>query len=350
MKTSDIGFESNIVSLHNPFMHISEIWEGSGLMPVTFRVLLSPLSLLYAVGWECYIGVYRSGLKKAKHPHSPVFCVGNLIAGGSGKTPMTLHLVDVLRELGHEVVVSCSGYGSPKSKAATVAIDGQLNAQTWGDEAALFRWKRPNLPLIVGRARVEAAELCQRQFPNAVLLMDDGFQHLPLKKNLTILLDPDKPINRMCLPAGPYREPRWNRKRADLVIPGQFRTEEFVSFTNVAGETVNPPTTCATLLALAQPEKVIQSVEAMGCRVAERVLLPDHDPLTGGNLLNKLPTDKPTVVTGKDWVKLRNRPDVGEREFLILNHEVRVEPQVQFKNWLKSKLDGIQKANHSGPG
>ena len=319
-------------------------------MPVTFRILLSPLSLLYAVGWEGYLGVYKWGLKTAKHPHSPIICVGNLISGGSGKTPMTLHLVDVLRELGYDVVVSCSGYGSPKSEAATVATDGQQDARIWGDEAALFRRKRPDLPLIVGRARVEAAELCQREFPNAVLIMDDGFQHLPLKKDLTVLLDPENPKNRMCLPAGPYREPRWNRKRADLVIPGVFRIEESVSFTNPDGETVNPPATCATLLALAQPEKVIRSVEAMDCRVAERVLLPDHDPLTSGNLLDNLPTDKPTVVTGKDWVKLRNRPDVGEREFLILNHEVRVEPYAQFKDWLKSKLDGIQKANHSGPG
>lgn len=334
------------IVLHNPSMHASELWEGRGVGPTLARIGLAPFSLLYAAGWEAYLGIYRLGLKKAQRPHSPIVCVGNLISGGSGKTPVTLHLVDALRDLGWDVVVSSSGYGSPRSEAATVAPEGELLAQEWGDEAALFRWKRPDLPLIVGRRRVLAAQLCHERYPNAVMLMDDGFQHLPLRKDLSLILDPEQPRNRMCLPAGPYREARWNRKRADLVIPGQFRVEETTNFLAADGTGASTPDKFAILLALGRPQNVIDALQRQGLTPQHREILPDHDPLTGGTLIDRLPADIPTVVTAKDWVKLRQRPDVGQREFLILNHEVRIEPQSEFRSWLKPKLDVIQKANH----
>lgn len=328
-------------------MHASELWEGRGIGPVLARVALAPFSLLYGLGWEAYLGIYYLGLKRAKHPHSPILCVGNLVSGGSGKTPVVLHLSDVLRELEYKVAVSSSGYGSPRSEAATVAPDGPLDAREWGDEAALFRWRHPDLPLIVGRRRVLAAELCAQTYPDHILLMDDGFQHLPLRKDLTILLDPAKPKNPLCLPAGPYREPRWNRRRADLVLPGEFRVEESSrGLLTPDGALAPTPEEAALLCALGQPDKVVRSLEALGCKVRDRFLMPDHDPLTGGTLIQSLPTDIPTVVTAKDWVKLKNRPDVGERHFLILDHGATIEPAAEFKAWLKSKLDGIQKANH----
>ncbi|MBC8063616.1 MAG: tetraacyldisaccharide 4'-kinase [Chlorobia bacterium] len=329
-------------------MHASELWEGQGFGPTVARIALWPLSLLYAVGWEAYLAMYSLGLKKARHPHSPILCIGNLVSGGSGKTPATMHLVGVLRELGKAPVVSCSGHGSPRSEAATVAPEGPLDAREWGDEAALFRLKHPDLPLIVGRRRVLAAELCANSFPNSLLLMDDGFQHLPLKKDLTVILDPERPRNRMCLPAGPYREPRWNRKRADLVIPGEFElSESSKDLIRPDGSLIAQPVAVTLLCALARPDKVIQTLGSQGIDVRHRLILPDHDPLTGGTLLADLPKDMPVVVTAKDWVKLKNRTDVGEREFLILDHSVSVEPQAKFKAWLQTKIDAIQKANHS---
>lgn len=326
-------------------MHASELWESRDLGPALARIGLAPFSLLYGFGWEAYLGIYRLGFKRAKHPHSLIVCVGNLISGGSGKTPVTLHLVDLLRDLGKTVVVSSSGYGSPRSEAATVAPEGELSAAEWGDEAALFRWKRPDLPLIVGRRRVLAAQLCHKQFPDAVLLMDDGFQHLPLRKDLSLVLDPQHPKNRMCLPAGPYREPRWNRRRADLVIPGEFRIEESSSFLTTDRAEAPTPAEASLLVALGRPQNVVKALQAKGVVIEAQNLLPDHDPLTSGTLIDKLPTGIPTVVTVKDWVKLRQRPDVSQREFLILDHEVRIEPQAEFRSWLNSKLDVIQKAN-----
>lgn len=327
-------------------MHPSELWHGRGIGPTLARAALSPFALLYCLGWEAYLGMYRLGIKRAKHPHSPIFCVGNLVSGGSGKTPIVLHLVDVLRELGFNVAVSSSGYGSPRSQAAMIAPDGALDAREWGDEAALFRWMKPDLTLIVGRRRVLAAEICAQSYPDHILLMDDGFQHLPLGKDLSILLDPTEPMNAMCLPAGPYREPRWNRGRADLVLPGEFRVEESTrGFLTPEGTVVPSPSKAALLCAIGQPENVIRAMGAMGCGVRDRFLMSDHDPLTGGTLVQSLPSDIPTVVTAKDWVKLKNRSDIADRRFLILDHSATIEPAAEFKAWLKTKLDGIQEAN-----
>ncbi|MFX8929914.1 tetraacyldisaccharide 4'-kinase, partial [Acinetobacter baumannii] len=84
-----------------------------------------------------------------------------------------------------------------------MAPDGPLDPAGWGDEPAMFRWLLPDVPLVVGRRRVLAAELVHQHFPKAVLVMDDGFQHLPVKKHIQILLDDPTPKNSRCLPAGP---------------------------------------------------------------------------------------------------------------------------------------------------
>lgn len=324
-------------------MHAQELWTSASAKARVLRTLLTPASWLYAIGWQGYLTIYRLGFKKAKRPHSPVVCVGNLQVGGTGKTPFTVHVADVLAALGHEVVVSCSGYGSPAAEAARVAPEGPLRASEWGDEAALFRDLRPEIPLIVGRRRVLAGELCHEHFPDAVLLMDDGFQHLPLAKDIAIVLDPEVP-NRRCLPAGPYREPWANRRRADLIVPGEFsvavRPQEFL---DRRGSAVKLPGKVDVLCGLGQPQRFLDGLRQAGVDLGEVLLMPDHDPLTTGNLLSAFSGTRPIVVTGKDWVKLRERTDTDRYEFLIATREVVVEPQAEFREWLRTKLNGISR-------
>lgn len=322
-------------------MHASELWTSGAPKARLARLGLLPLSGLYAVGWEVYLAMYRLGIKRAAEPHQPVVCVGNLVVGGAGKSPLTLHLAGLLREMGREVVVACSGYGSPHAEAAAIAPEGPLSPKEWGDEPAMFRWLMPDLPLVVGRRRVLAAELVHQQFPRAVMLMDDGFQHLPLRKHLTLVLDEPRPKNRLCLPAGPYREPRWNRRRADAVLPDRFRVvSEPLRFVRPNGTEMNAPGAYATLCALGQPERFERAVlDATGVEPVAAVRLGDHDPLDAGTLLERLPTDCPTVTTAKDWVKLRERSDIGSREFLVAQHAVRVEPAAEFRAWLRERLD-----------
>lgn len=319
-------------------MHLSERWESNRLGDRILLGALTPLSWLYQAGWQAYRAIYRFGIKRPVAPHRAIVCVGNLVTGGAGKSPMTLHLAQLLRELGYDVVLSCSGYGSPAAKAAQVAPEGELDPRVWGDEPAMFRWLEPDLPIIVGRRRVLAAHLAAERFPGSVMLMDDGFQHLPLAKGLTILLDKRVAQNPRCLPAGPYREPRRNRKLADLVLPGEFSIEaEPVRVVDLAGSSIDPQPV-QVLCALGRPKSFLKSLRQAGFAISESTLLPDHDPMTAGTLLSGFDASRPVVVTAKDWVKLRQRKDIDGWNIGIAMHRVQVHPAAEFRSWLADRM------------
>jgi tetraacyldisaccharide 4'-kinase len=172
--------------------------------------------------------------------------------------------------------------------------------------------------------------------------MDDGFQHLPLKKHISLIIDDGTSHNRSCLPAGPYREPRHNRKRATKVVPDDFKVvREPLYIVSPGGEKV-VPTEYALLCALGQPSRFIAGVKDQfpnKLATTPMVLLQDHDPLTAPDLWKTLPPDLSIIVTAKDWVKLRDRADVSERTFLIARQEVRLEPREQFETWVERSFN-----------
>lgn len=307
--------------------------------------MLSPLSALYAAGWIAYQSVYNLGLKKAAEPHKAVITVGNLIAGGSGKTPTTVYVAGLLRKLGTDPVVSVSGYGAPRAREATIAPDGELSAKDWGDEAAMFRWFMPDLTLVVGRDRVLAATLVHERWPDRVMLMDDGFQHLRLKQPATIVLDPN-PANNFCMPSGPYREPRsLGLKRAGLVLPNteMTLTRGPTEFRQVSGPERDLQSTPVNVLcALARPYRLVNALQHEGFETGVVRVLPDHDPLSRGTLLKEFDPKVPLVVTAKDWVKLRERKDIDGRIVFACWYDVRVEPEGLFEDWIRRKLDGFR--------
>jgi tetraacyldisaccharide 4'-kinase len=256
-------------------------------------------------------------------------------------------MAKILVEMGFPVVVSASGYGSLRSVAATLAPEGPLLAKEWGDEPALIRWLMPDLPIVVGRRRVLAAELCHVAYPDAVLLLDDGYQHLPLAKDLSILIDPVDRTNRWCLPAGPYRQPSSDRARADLVLPDSFCLRpEFGPVLTPEGVEVKPQTVQA-LCAIGSPQSFLDSLVERGYVVERSLVLADHADLSDkalrpGYLNTRFEQSLPIVVTAKDWMKLMARPDVGDWKWAIAHYSVRIEPEAEFREWLKVKLSEIQ--------
>lgn len=320
------------------------IWFGKSIGSAAIRYALVPLSLLYACGWRLYNLLYTLKVKRASHPHWAIVCIGNLTVGGSGKTPLVLHMIDLLRSIGREVVVSCSAYGSPAQHEARLAPEGELDPALWGDEPAMIRWLRPDVPILCGRNRVRAAEICAREYPSAVLLMDDGYQHLPLKKDIAIVIDDPDPANPFCLPAGPYRQPRSDSMRADLVVPLDWPTETIqTGFFDPDGPHRNKIDGEAVLLcAIGSPEKFEKAMARQGLRIAHRVFLPDHDPLTAGTLFDNIPAELPIVVTPKDWVKLRKRSDLAGRKFYVATQEARFIEADKMALMLKRTLDEIE--------
>ncbi|MBL8065625.1 MAG: tetraacyldisaccharide 4'-kinase [Chthonomonadaceae bacterium] len=305
-----------------------------------FRALgLSPLSGLYALGWWCYQGTYALGLQRAYKAKIPVITVGNLVVGGSGKTPLAQHIAAILASAGKKVVLGMSGYGSPRAKSASLAPGGELDPWEWGDEPAMVRTEVPELTLIVGRDRVAAAKIAEEKFAHAVLVMDDGFQHLRLRQDIALVFDEPR-ANMFCLPAGPYREPRrTGRSRARTVIPNDmFR----VQVSNISLEQVHGPTTkpCEVDLvcAVARPERVVSTLSQLGHKVVSQICLPDHDQMRAKGLLDGIGHARPLVMTRKDWVKVRLRQDLGDKAIFLATRDLVIEPKQEFTKWLTEAI------------
>lgn len=325
------------------------IWYGDDLASKGLRFSMWPLSVLYAAGWTVYRALYDRRILKPAHPYRPTLCIGNLTVGGSGKTPTVLFVLEELRQLGAEVIVSCSGYGSPASGGASWAPEGPLSALEWGDEASLLRDEVPDLALVVGRNRVAAANLvAERNHDRTVLLMDDGFQHLPLAKDASILLDPPT-NNPFCLPAGPYREPIGNLHRGDVVVgpSGSFRLKsEITGVRPLSGGDLQdlPSGSASALCAIGRPQQFFQALTERGLQLETRTR-SDHDPLTETGLFVGLTS--PILVTSKDAVKLRLRTDIEREVIWVVEHRVTIQPLDEFRTWLQGQIASWFDEEHS---
>lgn len=320
-------------------MDAGKIWYSTRWKHKVLRFALFPLSLLYGLGWGVYRTTYKFGLKKPSYPHSAVLCVGGLVSGGAGKTPIVLAIAKYLVSQGVQVVLGCSGYGSPRSEAATLAPDGPLDPAEWGDEPSLMRMQLPDVPIIVGRRRVLAAEICSTHFPYALLLMDDGFQHLPLGKNLTIVVDPVHPKNKLLFPAGPYREPRSSAKNASLVLRDDGTYYHRSSTLESGAAIVQRGQFVKVLTGIGKPDEFCAQLIRMGFVLDEVVALQDHDPMTKKDLIPKGWAEMPIAVTLKDWVKLSKRQDFSDHNWILIQDKVTLTDS--FKSWLLEQVHAL---------
>tara|TARA_Y100000748_G_scaffold246437_1_gene210929 strand:- start:304 stop:1209 length:906 start_codon:yes stop_codon:yes gene_type:complete len=151
-----------------------------------------------------------------------VISIGNITAGGSGKTPTVEYLSRLLQSKGKKVGIISRGYRR-NSKKTLIVTDGKTKPKTWenfGDEPYLLSQKLDNVPIIVGKSRYEAGIKMIETFNPEIIIMDDGFQHISLSRDLDIVLvnSKDTKDTHRLIPVGMLREPVSNLSRADLVI------------------------------------------------------------------------------------------------------------------------------------
>jgi tetraacyldisaccharide 4'-kinase len=182
---------------------------------------LTGLSVLFGVVVRMRILAYRSRLllRDFRLP-TRVISVGNIAVGGTGKTPLVMLLSEYFQRLGKRVVIISRGY-KRKGKGVVVVSDGQrmlVDRERAGDEPYLFGRKLSGVPVVVGESRHLAGWVAIRDFAPDVLLLDDGFQHLKLRRDLDIVvIDGSNPFgNGMLLPRGILREPLSSLRRAQL--------------------------------------------------------------------------------------------------------------------------------------
>ena len=275
--------------------------------------LLWPLSLAYRAG-----AALHRGRQAPEHLPVPVIVVGNVIAGGAGKTPVVLAVLQHLRRRRLRAGAVSRGYG--RSSADCREVRPQDDPGATGDEPLLLR-RNSGLPVFVARRRVQAARALLAAYPaTQVIVSDDGLQHHALARDIEICVFDRRGIgNGWLLPAGPLREP-WPR-RVDLVLrdaqtPG---IEGHVVQRTLAPEALRGDgarraladlrgVPVIALAGIASPEAFFDMLRAAGLTLAASYGLPDHHDFV--HLPGAIPADATLVCTEKDAVKLwRLRPD-----------------------------------------
>jgi tetraacyldisaccharide 4'-kinase len=184
---------------------------------------LSAISLLYRAAVYLRRIFFRLHLFKRKKITCPVISVGNLTLGGTGKTPAVIQIAQFLKRNNRRPVVISRGYGRKDEAKIIVVSDGRsvlVDTQSGGDEPVMIGSNLQGIPVVVGSRRHQAALLAIQRFSPDVMVLDDGFQHIQLKRDLDIvLLDARNPFgNGKLFPAGILREPMNALRRAQAVL------------------------------------------------------------------------------------------------------------------------------------
>ncbi|MRR53233.1 MAG: tetraacyldisaccharide 4'-kinase [Deltaproteobacteria bacterium] len=208
-----------------PDRYFRELWEGKriGLVDKLIVALLVPGAFVYSVVLRFRSFLYRRGIMPSFLLDVPVISVGNLSVGGTGKTPFTVLIARLLIDRGKRVVVLSRGYGGAGGSAVRIVSDGSrilLPVAEAGDEPVLLARSVPGLIVVTSSDRYRGGLKAFKRFRPDIFLLDDGFQHLRLRRDLNILLlDAARPFgNGWTLPAGLLREPLSAVRRADLIV------------------------------------------------------------------------------------------------------------------------------------
>jgi len=276
--------------------------------------LLWPVSLMFRTLVAIRHGLYRVGWFKAHRLPVPVLIVGNVVAGGAGKTPVVMALVEHLQQRGVAVGVVSRGYG--RSSVECREVTRESSPEDVGDEPALIH-RRTHAPVFVARSRVQAAHALLAQYPNTQLILsDDGLQHLALARDLELAVFDDRGIgNGWLLPAGPLREP-WPRP-VDLTLhtgqnpafAGFAATRALAHYAVRAdgsrialSELAHTDAPLLALAAIAQPEAFFAMLRAQGLQLVRTLALPDHYDFYSYNTKEYINCS--LICTEKDAVKL----------------------------------------------
>jgi tetraacyldisaccharide 4'-kinase len=187
------------------------------------RTILAGLGAVYGGAMALRADLYRRGVLARRRLPCKVVSVGNLTLGGTGKTPLTMELARRIQAMGWRVAVVSRGYrGSAEGRGAVVS-DGRrplLSAAEAGDEPYLIARRLDGVPVVVGKDRWAAGMTAVARFSSQVVILDDGFQHLRLARDLDLLLvDARAPVgNGLVFPGGRLREPPGAARRCDAVV------------------------------------------------------------------------------------------------------------------------------------
>ena len=294
---------------------IDRIWYGRS--PLAW--LLLPLSVPFCAAVVVRRWMYGVGLKTVQRVGMPVIVVGNITAGGTGKTPLVIWLAQLLKAHGYRPGLIARGYGGGATKWPQ-AVTPDSDPAMVGDEPVLLA-RTTGCPMVVAPDRVAAARTLLETYDCNMILSDDGLQHYALGRDIEIaVIDGARRFgNGHCLPAGPLREPPSRLRQVDLIVAnGSPAAGEFAMRVQT-GEAVNllngerRPLTAFSgqpvhaVAGIGHPARFFTALQTAGLDVRAHTF-PDHHAYRMQDLNF---TDGPVLMTAKDAVKCRRfaRPD-----------------------------------------
>jgi len=346
--------------------HLQNAWLRRG--PTAWA--LTPVAILYGTLVGLRRWAFRMGLMRIHRLPRPVLVVGNRIAGGAGKTPTTLALLQHLREQGWRPGVLTRGHGARPTPEAPLLLDASteagLDAVRTGDEPWLI-WRRGQVPLMIGRDRAACGQALLATHPDIdILVCDDGLQHLALHRDIEVIVFDERGAgNGWLLPAGPLREPLDTAPVSTLVAPAIVLHNADRPGTRHAGHLVrralgpivpiedwwaarpgraSPPTQAHALAGIAHPERFFQALRALGIQVTPCPLRDhaDFDTLPWG------PEVRDLLVTEKDAVKLDPQRIARERPGTqVWVAALDFSPEPSFWNELDAALARLPQQHHA---
>lgn len=340
------------------------------------NLMLLPLSALYNAVTQTRLAAYKRGLFKVTKLPAPVISIGNLTTGGTGKTPLVEWVCRTLARKQRSVCVLTRGYGRSNPGSRVVVSDGSAvltNAEAAGDEPFLLAQNLKGLAAVISDPnRIAAGNWAIDNLGAEVLVLDDGFQHLGLARNLNILtIDATNPWGGgKLLPAGTLREPRSGLSRADCVVVTRAdQSDDLVSLkaeiqgligscplvtsemivrditrmnAELGEETVSVPQPVAAFCAVGNPESFFELLRRAGINPVFTRIFRDHHHYTHADFDSLIQQSRKAgaqsiITTAKDAVKLQISR--FELPCYVLNIEISIEEEYRLIQMLDDAAD-----------
>jgi tetraacyldisaccharide 4'-kinase len=329
---------------------------------------LSLLGGVYGRAARFRRGWYGRHPARARQLRRPVISIGNLVVGGSGKTPVVAALAALLTASGERPSILSRGYGRRRSTAdAVVVSDGRevlATPQESGDEPYMLARAQLGVPVLVSRERYRAGQLAEARFACTMHLLDDGFQHLQLARDIDLLLVTSADLDERLLPLGRLREPLDAAAAADALLV--FGSDDDAA---AIGRRLGVATTfridrrydaprrvkpfgaalpgsigrrVLAVAGIARPERFFAALRAEGWDVVSERVFRDHHWFTGRDLasIQRAATDANVdlvMTTEKDAARLALSADMGPT-WAFLPLRVGIEPSEAFVSWMAERL------------
>lgn len=355
---------------------IEKILRSGEEESLALKILLSPLfllSLVYDAVTRARVFLYDKSLFSSRKLPCKVISVGNITVGGTGKTPLTLYIGRLLKEMDYKTAILSRGYGGSSEGRSMILSkgDGPLHGpDKSGDEPYMIASKLRGVFVLTGKNRFQSGSMACNMFNIDAAILDDGYQHLSLYRDLNILLISPKTLNGKgwLLPRGELRETLASMNRADLIVVKgkeehyhgilnrlkaiieidrifffQYKPVSFINRRDGKKETLDiiKGKRLLTVCGIALPDSFVETLNDLGGIVYHKIIFPDHHNYTAADIehIKRSSLDLDIIVTTeKDGVKLSKiLPD--DLDIYMLEIDIEINEAARFKKYLKNVLE-----------